>query len=915
MRNIVNILILIASLLMTVESSAQSYYVYGDLRNQEEKQLSIHLMLVDTIVSEENIHKATKEWIDVLGNETDYRKTIGSLSRICEFCQKINDTATVNYTIRTIDSLGKAHKDRNANIQTFILRAKTYQLADNESKELEMLTKGSLLAEKINNQNALAEIFLQLSKTYERIKDTYNCTKYLLDAIKLAEERRDLELMGDVYIYAADFFLKTNECQQALAYITAANQLFSIINNHEKLGKSYILNGYVNIHNRHYIDALQYLKQGIDLLKATQNKHWMARAYSGAGYIGEQIGRKDFAQKNYLKSLSIRKSLGIESEIAESFISYSEFLLHINGNNDTIINYLEKAYVIVDKYQQMSQMIRIYSNLANVYAKKGDFQKAFQYANYIITIKKQERFSQDPDKIRAIMEFNSDLDKETTTRLIQESSNEQIAKQGNEILILTIGISIIIILLLIIITALNNRTKQNKRLLEQKTLIQEKSLELQIKNMELERTSLIARHTNNGIAIVSSMYVIEWLNQGIVKQFNVNGSVEQYLHKPVRKIIGEELIKHFELCFKQDTGVSFEIKRDGNKYFQVTLTPYTNQVGRKQIIVITTDISELKSVEEEIEKKKRELEMQADMMVIINSELAAQKAAISEQNEQLEFKNREITESLEYARKIQDAIQPMQVFLDAVLKEYFVINFPRDIVSGDFHWFDYRDGNTYIALADCTGHGIPGAVMSMLGTVTLSNIISSGKTTNAAQVLDQLRSKIIKLLHQRGIFGEAQDGMDISLCVYNEEKRSLHYAGAYSYTYLARFGTPDEETIAAVEKSNSRIILSEDGNSYLICFKADRMPIGIHTKDNIPFRDVKLHVNPDDIIYMTSDGFCDQFGGEKNKKFNSSNFEKLLLSVIPLTINKQKEIISKTFIDWKGINEQVDDVHVIGVKL
>ena len=433
--------------------------------------------------------------------------------------------------------------------------------------------------------------------------------------------------------------------------------------------------------------------------------------------------------------------------------------------------------------------------------------------------------------------------------------------------------------------------------------------------MELERISFVAQYTNNGIAILNSSYVVEWLNLGIIKQLEGKGSINDYLHKPAAKLLSPAVMKYFEQCFKLNTGIEFESRWGDHKCFQVTLTPYTNRIGRQQIIAVTTDITKQKMVEDEIEKQKRELEMQSEMMVIINSELTAQKAAISEQNEQLEFKNREITESLEYARKIQDAIQPMEVFLEAVLKEYFVINFPKNIVSGDFHWFDYRDGNTYIALADCTGHGIPGAVMSMLGTVTLSNIISTGKTTNAAQVLDQLRSKIIKLLHQRGIFGEAQDGMDISLCVYNEEKGTINYAGAYSYTYLARFGKPDQQTIETIDNTESRIIESEDGNSYLICFKPDRMPIGIHTKDNIPFRNIELKVQPGDILYMTSDGFCDQFGGPKNKKYYTANFEKLLLSVIPFTLDKQKEILSETFLDWKGINEQVDDVHIIGVKL
>ena len=915
MRIFKTIYITVTLILAAVCASAQNYYVYGDLRNEDEYNISHQMLLVDTIIPKEVAIKVMHKCLDTLAYEKDYRKKIGSLSHICQFCQKINDTTICSEIISTIQQLGNEHKDRKADIQAFMLKANGLHIIGNHKQEIDYLLKASFSAEKTNDQTALAQIYTELSKSYGDEKDTYNCTKYLLDAIRIAESQNDPDLLADIYYIAGEFFFLNNDDHQALAYEYAAAHYLEYAGKNEKLGKANITLGYIYLNLKDYPKSLAAIKKGIDLLEPTQNKHWMARAYNCAGYIGTRTGRQDFAEQNYIKSLQIRTSIGMESEIAEASASYCEFLMSTGGNNDTIIKYLNHGFVLADKYGQVSQMVRITKNLAKVYAEIGDYEKAYHHAMLINTINNQDQSTSDADKMRATIEFNSDIDKEMAAELIRSSSKATIERQGNEILYLTIGISLIIVMLTIIVAVLYSRTKQNQRLLTQKQQIQEKSLELQIKNMELERISFVAEYTNNGIAILNSSYVVEWINPGIIKQLNGKGSVKDYVQKPAANLLSPMIIKYFKQCFETNTGIEFETRWGDHKCFQVTLTPYTNRVGRKQIIAVTTDITQQKMVEEEIEKQKRELEMQSEMMVVINSELTAQKAAISEQNEQLEFKNREITESLEYARKIQDAIQPMEVFLEAVLKEYFVINFPQNIVSGDFHWFDYRDGNTYIALADCTGHGIPGAVMSMLGTVTLSNIISTGKTTNAAQVLDQLRSKIIKLLHQRGIFGEAQDGMDISLCVYNEEKGTLNYAGAYSYTYLACFGTPDPETIATVENSESRIIKMENEETYLICFKPDRMPIGIHTKDNIPFRNIELKVQPGDILYMTSDGFSDQFGGPKNKKYYTANFEKLLLSVTPFTLDKQKEILTETFLDWKGINEQVDDVHIIGVKL
>lgn len=902
-------------MLCAVCCMAQSYHVYGDLRNEAEHKMEFKLMLTDTIIPQEVIKKAVRKYTDTLAYEQDYRKVIGSLSRLCTFSQKLNDTAYCSRLIAKIDSIGQKHNDRNAEIQSFLLRASGYHHNGNHNKEIECLQKAGFIAEKIKNLNALAEIYAEISKAFSDNKDIYNSTRYLLDAIHLAEELRDPDLIADIYYTAGEFYFLNNDDHQALAYEYAAIQYLQYAGKDEKLGKANITLGYIYLNLKQYSKSLKCIKRGIDLLQPTQNKHWMARAYNCAGYIGSRTGRQDFAKKNYLKSLKIRKSIGMETEIAEASASYSEFLMATGGNNDTIIKYLNQAFVMADKYGQVSQMIRVTRNLAKVYEALGDYENAYKHAMLINNIENQDINSQDLDKLRATIEFNSDLDKELATELIRSSSNATIKKQGNEILLLNIGIGLIILLLTITILALFTRTKQNKQLTGQKQQIQEKSLELQIKNMELERISFVARYTNNGISILNSSYVIEWLNLGIIKQLGGKGNIEDYLHKPASKLLNQSVMKYFEQCFTENRGIEFESKWSDHKCFQVTLTPYTNQIGRRQIIAVTTDITQQKTVEEEIEKQKRELEMQSEMMVVINSELTAQKAAISEQNEELENKNKEITESLEYARKIQDAIQPLPVFVEALLNEFFVINFPKNIISGDFHWIDHHNGNTYIALADCTGHGIPGAVMSMLGTVTLSNVISTIQVDNAAAVLNETRSKIIKMLHQRGKIGESQDGMDLSLCVYNAETHILHYAGAYSYTYLARFGQPDQATIDALKESESRIVEEKDGSAFLICFKPDRMPIGIHTKDSIPFRDVELKVNPGDILYMTSDGFADQFGGSRNKKFRTANFEKLLLSVIPFTLEKQKEILTETFLDWKGINEQVDDVHIIGVKL
>ena len=329
-------------MLCAVCCMAQSYHVYGDLRNEAEHKMEFKLMLSDTIIPQEIIRKAIRTYTDTLAYEKDYRKVIGSLSRLCTFSQKLNDTAYCSRLIAKIDSIGQKHNDRNAEIQSFLLRASEYHHNGNHNKEIECLQKAGFIAEKIKNLNALAEIYAEISKAFSDNKDIYNSTRYLLDAIHLAEELRDPDLIADIYYTAGEFSFLNNDDHQALAYEYAAIQYLQYIGKNEKLGKANITLGYIYLNLKQYSKSLKCIKRGIDLLQPTQNKHWMARAYNCAGYIGSRTGRQDFAETNYLKSLKIRTSIGMETEIAEASASYAEFLMSTGGNNDTIIKYLNQ---------------------------------------------------------------------------------------------------------------------------------------------------------------------------------------------------------------------------------------------------------------------------------------------------------------------------------------------------------------------------------------------------------------------------------------------------------------------------------------------------------------------------------------------------------------------------------------------
>ncbi|MFO7850966.1 MAG: SpoIIE family protein phosphatase [Bacteroidales bacterium] len=307
-------------------------------------------------------------------------------------------------------------------------------------------------------------------------------------------------------------------------------------------------------------------------------------------------------------------------------------------------------------------------------------------------------------------------------------------------------------------------------------------------------------------------------------------------------------------------------------------------------------------IEKEYEARKRAIWMIVLLAIIAvlviaglistrrkNIILSEQKNEITSQKDIIEDKNRSITDSIEYASRIQNAVLPPLNFLDRWNMENFILFRPKDIVSGDFYWGQEREGRRCFAAADCTGHGVPGAFMSMLGNDYLNDIINSRSFTSAGDILDQLRKEVIRSLKQKGEEGETQDGMDIALCLYDKQNNVLDFAGANNPLYMIR----------------------EDK---LIRFDADKMPIGIHRSLDKTFTNHRIEPCQGDIIYLFSDGFADQFGGPQGKKFKYRAFRELLLREHKKPMPVQEEILAKVFEEWKGDIEQVDDVLVIGVK-
>jgi len=225
-----------------------------------------------------------------------------------------------------------------------------------------------------------------------------------------------------------------------------------------------------------------------------------------------------------------------------------------------------------------------------------------------------------------------------------------------------------------------------------------------------------------------------------------------------------------------------------------------------------------------------------------------------------------------------------------LLPKHFVFYRPRDIVSGDFFWVDKRDETVLIAVADCTGHGVPGAFMSMLGISLLNEISSKYGDQPTNELMDELRDQLIAALGQTGDKYEARDGIEMSLVAINTLSREVQFTGANQHLYTFQKGE-------------------------LVVIRGDRMPVGIHAMSGKLFSSHSMKLNRGDSLYMFSDGYADQFGGENRKKYGSPRLKTLLTDLQQNIMHDQKEDIEKEFDNWKGKQEQIDDVLMIGIKL
>lgn len=256
---------------------------------------------------------------------------------------------------------------------------------------------------------------------------------------------------------------------------------------------------------------------------------------------------------------------------------------------------------------------------------------------------------------------------------------------------------------------------------------------------------------------------------------------------------------------------------------------------------------------------------------------------------ELEEKHLDMIRSIQYASRIQDAMLPSGELFEPFFSDYFIVNKPKEIVSGDFYWMNSINENLIFTIADCTGHGVPGAFMSILGIMLLNQITIQDEIIQPDKILNILRTRVAQAISHNNGHGEMKEGLDLALCVYDPSKQVLQCAGALDRIYLIR-------------------------DNSLIRLEADKFMGNLDLDHDTPFKNYEIKILHGDVVYLFTDGYPDQFGGENNKKFTVKRFQEMLMKICRKKMTKQRQILEETLLNWQGSVEQLDDITILGIR-
>lgn len=798
------------------------------------------------------------------------------LFKLSELREK--DQQGIDYAKDAIDVAKKL--DDKAKFEAEYNLAFTYssqEQPDNEKalkgffKSLEISDKSNYLSGKFRALRAISEFYLAL--------DSLNLAKKTANQLLLlASEKDSIKHQANAYFILGDLCDKMGHPDSALILMNKNLELRNNAGNQEDIAVTYNRIGRLYYDLADYQKSIECYTKAITIRETLNDPYGLAVAYYNFGRTLTNIGNYQTALEQFQKALQTFEKVNDDDGIANScngigmvYENLSQSTLAVKDNEANYrkgLEYYLRSLEIFQKMDYPQQEGRTMQNIANLHARLATNQFVAQFGE------------------------------EWEDSLVKLSSKTILAS------------------------------------FEKSIEYYNKSLEIFKKTKEEDQISIVSMNIGTAYSTIrdwnrANKFLNDALN--LARKLDLPYEKAKALFALGESNMRQKNIPQAEANFLECVKLSKKLKmKDDERYCYERLSKLYEDIGEtlkalyyhKESVKIKDEIFTEKSqkaitemqTKYETEKKDAAFKLQESIikrqklqiigavigvvlvllvaLLLLKMIKEKQKAnrILEEKNELITLQKKEITDSIRYASRIQRAILPSDDILLQTLPQHFVVFLPRDIVSGDFFWLSQNGGKIVIVAADCTGHGVPGAFMSMLGVSFLYEIVNKEGIMQPASILNFLRDHVKHTLSQTGKKDEAKDGMDISLCVYDPRAMKLEWAGAYNPLYLIR-------------------------NSEIIEYKADKMPIAIHMNDHLPFTNHEIALQKGDTFYISSDGYADQFGGTEGRKFMSKKYKEMLLQINDKPMEEQKSIILQAHLDWKGHHEQVDDILVMGVRV
>jgi len=789
----------------------------------------------------------------------------------------------------SIRSIIKTQKEDSNMVRSLIALAESLEnISDQEA--VQFAKKGLDLSRKINYEKGKMRSGLWYALCLTNLGKRKEAQEEFDKLRKSVENSKDQEALSDLYFGSGALCEKQNLLDEAIKnYSLSIDLRKSALQNllkqddqeaykkaEVRLGKAYLYMADACENFSRPNDAIDFYKLSIPLLKDGNSKWFLSFAHNNIGVSYLNTGDYKTALQNHLEALKIKNELKDTAGIAHTHHNIGNVYFNTGDYKAALKNYyMSLQYGLLNN--DLEAIVMLYSNIGVVHEYMGDLDKAFE--NYESSLKQAEKINNEVAVSSCYVNMANVLIKQGDELLINKKVKEGNEKYNKALTYQNKALN-----------AYKNADNQESAVLLINTGALYQRLKKYDKARECYKKSLLLSQEGNHIRELS--YTFANLSELDSLVGDYKGALRNYKQYIVLRdsLINEESSKKIvELQMQSD----FDKKETESRLMQekkdeITQKEISHQKQQRNLSLLAVALFAIMAIFIFRGYKQKQ---KANVLLEGKNELiAAQKHLVEE-------KNKEITDSINYAKRLQKAILASDKTMRAVFEQSFILYKPKDIVSGDFYWILHTEDKSIeknifaFAAADCTGHGVPGAFMSMLNSTLLNQTAYNSDITTPADALNFLNQELPKNLRSPDDTENIQDGMDIAFCLVDLNKKILKYSGANNPCWVVR-----DNQVIELKPTKQAITAS---NEY----------------DKKKFNDEIFQLEKNDCVYVFTDGYADQFGGPKGKKFKYRTLSDLLVSINPETLDKQKEILEQQFMEWKGSLEQVDDVLIMGIKI